>query len=111
MKKVEITLKEATATIGKDNKPQVVFKDTIKKYLVASTKSQNNLVEELQEQGVIVGKQIAKDWFIDKSIAEKYATEIAQNSGIEEEYQVLLKDAIIKAFRTACITALEKEEK
>lgn len=108
MKKLEITLKEATAVMGKDNKPVVMFNDVTNKYLVASTKSQNNLVEELQESGKIVGKQVAKDWFIDKKVADKYATEIAENSGLEDAYKPLLKDAIIKAFRTACITAMDK---
>lgn len=107
MKQLTVTQKVATP-IMIDGKPSIQWKDENKTYLVSSTKSQNNLVEELQENGVIVGKQIAVDWFLKKDVAEKHAKAIVTESGISQEYASDLEKAILSAFRSACITKLEK---
>lgn len=73
MKKVVIKTKKADFKQGK-------FIDESVTVVVASTKSQNNVVEELVKSGVIVTEQIEKDIYLDKQ-----KTLDAVNKSIDEQ--------------------------
>lgn len=72
-------------------------------YVVASTKSQNNLVEELQDKGNYVALLSAKEFYIDRNKALEFAKNLS--SGMENEDQIA--KAIIGALEVSCIVKRE----
>lgn len=103
MKQVNLTIKKATAIMGKDNKPEVKFVEEKQVHVVASTKSQNNLIEELSASGNIVFGVSAQDLYLDKAKTRKYIDDMVS----EQINDTVIKQAVInqiyKGLDLACV--------
>lgn len=96
MQKLKINVKTADFKAGK-------FIDETKTAVVASTKSQNNLVEEMKEQGYLVGKIVVEDLFLDKQATANAVAEMVAKQIKEEEIAKAVVSHIVKALDGACV--------
>ena len=98
MQKLKVHIKKADFNLGK-----YVEEDIIK--VVASTKSQNNFVEELQSNGHCVISVTAKDIFLDRAkTVESFKTMVEEQFEEEsEETKNGIVELCCKAFETLCI--------
>lgn len=78
MLKVNFEYKEAKAVI-KDGKPVIEYDTSTSNYLVASTKSYNNLVDDLRLTGKIATKTNVSELFLDKAQTEKAILDLVSN--------------------------------
>lgn len=79
MQKVTLIFREPIAKI-KDGKPFIEYDEKTADYVVASTKSYNNLIEDLKQENKIPTNTIVKDVFLDKE-----ATRDAIESVVKEQ--------------------------
>ena len=103
MQVVELNIVAYTAEII-DGKPVVVQKERREKYVTASTKSTNNLLDEVR--GVKkenVSNYKATEFFLDEK-ATREAVEALVDSQVDDTYIAeATKDHIIKALYGACV--------
>ena len=104
MQKLTITVNTPVA-IMKDGKPAIEFKRENVLAVVASTKSQNNLIEEMKEQGQNVGTVKVQEFFLDKESTKLAITEMVtkQLEKEDEKIQKAVTSHILKALDSACV--------
>lgn len=83
MQKVTLVFREPIAKI-KDGKPVIEYDEQTADYVVASTKSYNNLIEELKQDNKIATNSIVENIFIDKETTRK-AVEAIVNGQIKDD--------------------------
>lgn len=103
MKIVELDIKVVKPFINKEGKPDFKFEDEHRTEVVASTKSQNNLVDELRESGALVGKVEAKDLFMDKNKCEKHLRTMIEEQITDEKLRKSVYNQIVKGLDLACV--------
>lgn len=102
MQKLIIQLNTPTAEM-KDGKPVVVIKKESVSAIVASTKSQNNLIDEMKEQGKNVGTVKVEEIFLDKQATATAVAEMVSKQIKEEEIAKAVCSHIVKALDGACV--------
>ena len=104
MQKLSISVNTPVAII-KDGKPVIEYKRETVYAVVASTKSQNNLIEEMKRQGQNVGTVKVEDLFLDKKATATAVAEMVENQ-LEKESEEVKKAVayhILKALDGACV--------
>ena len=71
--------------------------------LVASTKSYNNLIDDLKAENKVATNSEITELFLDKSTTEKAITAMVAQSVADVAYQPLVVEHIIKALDSACV--------
>ena len=71
--------------------------------LVASTKSYNNLIDDLKAENKVATNSEIKELFLDKSETRKAVTEFVAKAVTDTAYQPLVVEHIIKALDNACV--------
>lgn len=99
MKKVVVTTKTANAVV-ENGKPVIKWEEKKADYVVASTKTENKLLEELANNGELVVKSAASELFLDRAKV-KNALQVIVNEEIKE------KELAEKVFEFVC-NVLEK---
>lgn len=102
MQKLSISVNTPVAVM-KDGKPVVEIKKEIVSAVVASTKSQNNLIEEMKEQGKNVGTVKVEEFFLDKQTTANAVAEMVAKQIKEEEIAKAVVSHIVKALDGACV--------
>lgn len=102
MQKLSISVNTPVA-IMKDGKPVVEIKRETVSAVVASTKSQNNLIEEMKEQGKNVGTVKVEEFFLDKQATANAVAEMVAKQIKEEEIARAVVSHIVKALDGACV--------
>lgn len=78
-------------------------KEEQNEYIVASTKTQNILVEQLQNDGYYVAVLGAKELYLDREKVKSFAKDLCK------DFEYDLTEEVLKAFEVAClIKRLEK---
>lgn len=104
MQKLSISVNTPVAVM-KDGKPVVEIKKEIVSAVVASTKSQNNLIDAMKEEGENVGTVKVEELFLDRqatatAVAEMVEKQLAKES---EEVRKAVVSHIVKALDGACV--------
>lgn len=79
------------------------YKTETASYLVASTKSYNNLVEDLKQENKVATNSEIKELFLDKATMRNAIAEIVSKAVTDTTYQPLVTEHIIKALDSACV--------
>lgn len=102
MLKVTLTFKELdlaeTLKQGKE-----VRKVTTSNHIVASTKSYNNLIDDLKHDNKIATESVTEDLFVDKKATEKAVTEFIATQIKEKDTAEYVSNHIMKALDGACV--------
>lgn len=102
MLKVKVTTKtldlEKTIVEKKE-----IYKTEIAHYLVASTKSFNNLMDDLKAENKTPSTAERTDLFLDKAVTEKTITAIVADMVKDTEYAPLVVAHIMTALDGACV--------
>lgn len=102
MLKVKATIKtldlEKTITERKE-----VYKTETVHYLVASTKSFNNLMDDLKAENKTPSTAERTDLFLDKAVTEKAVTAMVADMVKDTEYAPLVVAHIMTALDGACV--------
>lgn len=102
MQKLSITITTPVAVI-KDGKPVVEFNREIVNAIVASTKSQNNLVDEMKARGQNVGTVKVEELFLDKQATATAVAEMVATQVKDEVVAKAVVSHIVKALDGACV--------
>lgn len=102
MKKLIIHTKVADFKQGK-------FIEETKTAVVASTKSENNLIDEMKKEGVIVSEVIAKDFFLDKEKTLDGVNKVVDGLITDVETAKLVKAHLEKVLNGGCLFKPEKK--
>ena len=104
MQKLSISINTPVA-IMKDGKPAIEYKRETVSAVVASTKSQNNLIEEMKEQGKNIGTVKVEEFFLDKQETAKSITDMVEKQLAKESEEVkkAVVSHILKALDGACV--------
>lgn len=102
MIKVKATLKtlDLEKTIAEKKE---VYKTETAHYLVASTKSFNNLMDDLKAENKTPSTAERTDLFLDKAATEKAVTEMVAGMVKDTEYAPLVVAHIMTALDGACV--------
>lgn len=102
MIKTEVTIKtldlEKTLEVKKE-----VYKTETANYLVASTKSFNNLMKDLKAENKVPSSVKTVELFLDKEEVKKVIINMVEDMVDDEEYMPLVIDHIMNALDGACI--------
>ena len=102
MLKVKATIKtldlEKTIAVKKE-----VYNTEIAHYLVASTKSFNNLMDDLKAENKTPSTAERTDLFLDKAATEKAVTAMVADMVKDSEYAPLVVTHIMTALDGACV--------
>ena len=79
------------------------YKTETANYLVASTKSYNNLVDDLKQENKIAANSEIKELFLDKAATRNAVTEMVSKAVTDTAYQPLVVEHIMKALDSACV--------
>lgn len=102
MIKTEVTIKTLDLEKTLEAKKEV-YKTEIVNYLVASTKSFNNLMKDLKAENKIPSSVETVELFLDKAETEKAVKTLVTNMVKDTEYAPLVVDHIMNALDGACI--------
>lgn len=102
MLKVKATIKtlDLEKTIAEKKE---VYKTETANYLVASTKSFNNLMDDLKEENKTPSSVERADLFLDKAETKKAITEMVEKLVKDTEYKPLAVEHIMTALDGACV--------
>lgn len=73
------------------------------KKVVASTKSQNNFVEELKKQDLIINEIIVKDFYLDKSKTLQAVNDFIDSQYQDKELAKSVKEHFAKVLEIGCL--------
>lgn len=102
MQKVKLTYKNPKAEI-ENGKPVVKFDVVTENYLVASTKSFNNLIDELKKQGKVPTSAEKVDFFLDDNKVKEIIKNMVDTLVSDEIYRKPVFEHIVKALDGACV--------
>ena len=80
-----------------------VYKIDTQNALVASTKSYNNLIDDLKADNKVATNSEIKELFLDKASTEKAVAAMVATSVTDTAYQPLVTAHIMKALDAACV--------
>lgn len=102
MQKVVVKFRSPVAVIENGN-PVVKFDESEQVNLTASTKSTNNLLDDMKSEGLVASDVIVKDFFLDKEETRKTITELVTRISPEHELDESIIKHIMKALDGACV--------
>ena len=102
MQKVVVKFR-APVAVMEDGKPVIKFNESEQTHLTASTKSTNNLIDDMKREGIVASDVIVKDFFIDKDETRKTVTELVARISPEHELDESIVKHIMKALDGACV--------
>ena len=80
-----------------------MYKVETQNALVASTKSYNNLIDDLKAENKVATNSEIKELFLDKATTEKAISAMVAQSVADVAYQPLVIAHIMKALDSACV--------
>lgn len=101
----ELTIKSRVANfkLGK-------YEEFTETKVVASTKSQNNLIEEMKiKQNKDVFSVVAKDFYLTKKDIDNGVNAMVDNANIKEELKPAVKEHLYNVLKNGCLTPKEKQ--
>lgn len=93
----------APQAVLKDGKPAIEFAETTEKYLVASTKSFNNQLDELKRNGKIVADATKDDLFLDRVATEKAVDAFVNEQIKDTETAKMVAEYIKRVLDGGCV--------
>lgn len=102
MLKVKLTFRQLDLQKTIEQKKEV-YTTSFGKYLVASTKSFNNLIDDLKAENMTPTKTEVRELFIDKSAMESKVASAVDELVSDEEYKWSVVAHIMKALDSACV--------
>lgn len=102
MQKVVVKFR-APVAVMENGKPVVKFDESEQTHLTASTKSTNNLIDDMKREGLVASDVIVKDFFLDKDETRKAVTELVTKISPEHELDGVIVNHIMKALDGACV--------
>ena len=96
MQKLSINIKEVDFE-------QKKFVDKVETAIVASTKSQNNLIDEMKEQGKIVASVKVEEIFLDKGKTRQAVADFVLTQINDKAVAESIISHIVKALDGACV--------
>ena len=96
MQKLSINIKEVDFE-------QKKFVDKVETAIVASTKSQNNLIDEMKEQGKIVASVKVEEIFLDKAKTRQAVADFVSTQVNDKAVADSIISHIVKALDGACV--------
>lgn len=79
------------------------YKTDTAAYLVASTKSYNNLIDDLKQENKVATNSEIKELFLDKAATRNAVAEMVSKAVTDTAYQPLVIEHIMKALDSACV--------
>lgn len=80
-----------------------IYKTESANYLVASTKSFNNLIDDLKAENKTPSRVAREEFFLDKVAAENAIVAMVENLVEDVEYRPLVVTHIMNALNGACV--------
>lgn len=102
MQKVELKFRTPIAEM-ENGKPVVKFIEKKEVHIVASTKSQNNLIDEMKREGKFANETKVVDLFLDKVNTEKAVAAFVDTINESDEVKSMVVSHIMKALDSACV--------
>lgn len=102
MLKVRFTFKKLDLQKTIEQKKEV-YNTATENFLVASTKSFNNLVDDLKSNNMTPTKTEVRELFIDKAAMESKVTAAVNDLVSDTEYRLFVVAHIMKALDSACV--------
>lgn len=102
MLKVKLTFRKLDLQKTIEQKKEV-YNTAVGNYLVASTKSFNNLIDDLKADNMTPTKTEVRELFIDKPAMQVKVAEIVKELVSDEEYRVPVVAHIMRALDSACV--------
>jgi hypothetical protein len=102
MQKVKLTFTTPTAVI-ENGKAVVKYETETADYIVASTKSYNNLVDDLKLQGKVATNAVVTDLFLDKTSTSKIIADCVKEQIKDTEIAQFITEHCLKALDGACV--------
>lgn len=103
MQKVVVIVKKPVAEIGEDGKAFIRYEVSEEMHLTASTKSTNNLTDEIKQQGIIPTEIKVEEFFISKDETRKVISEMVEKLNPKKELNGNVVSHIMKALDGACV--------
>ena len=103
MQKVVVVVKKPVAEIGKDGKAFIRYEVDEETHLTASTKSTNNLTEDLKRQGIVPTETKVEEFFLNKDETRKTISEMVEKLNPKKELSASVVAHIMKALDGACV--------
>lgn len=102
MLKVRLTFKKLDLQKTIEQKKEV-YNTATENYLVASTKSFNNLIDDLKADNMSPTKTEVRELFIDKQAMHDKVSAAVNDLVSDTEYRLLVVAHIMKALDSACV--------
>ena len=102
MQKVVVKFR-APVAVMENGKPVVKFDESKQVHLTASTKSTNNLLDDMKREGLIASDVLVKDFFLDKDETRNTIVELVARISPEHELDESIIKHIMKALDGACV--------
>lgn len=102
MQKVVVKFR-APVAVMENGKPVVKFDESEQTHLTASTKSTNNLLDDMKREGLVASDVIVKDFFLNKEETRKAVAELVGKISPEHELDESIIKHIMKALDGACV--------
>lgn len=103
MQKVVIIVKKPVAGIGDDGKAFIRYEIDEETHLTASTKSTNNLLDDLKQMGTVPAETKVEDFFLNKEETYKIISEMVEKLNPKKELNGGVVSHIMKALDGACV--------
>lgn len=102
MQKVVVKFRVPVAVM-ENGKPVVKFDESEQTHLTASTKSTNNLIDDMKREGIVASDVIVKDFFLNKEETRNAITDLVTRISPEHELDESIVKHIMKALDGACV--------
>lgn len=103
MQKLTITYKTPEIGTDKDGKPVIQYKTETELYVVASTKSQNNLLDELKADNKVASDVLVENLFLDKKAVLKLFSDYIGTAITDKTIATAVIEHTLKALDGACL--------
>lgn len=103
MQKVVVVVKKPMAEIGEDGKAFIRYEVDEETHLTASTKSTNNLLDELKQLGTVPTETKVEEFFLNKDETRKTISEMVEKLNPKKELNERVIAHIMKALDGACV--------
>lgn len=110
MQKVTLEFVTPRAVMGEDGKPAIQYDKKTEVHLVASTKSFNNLVDDMKQVGKFPTASKQEEFFLNPKEVEKDLKETIKKH-VAPDIVDKMTDHCMKALLSACVFKREKESK
>jgi len=110
MLKLDLEFRTPKAVI-KDGKPMIEYETASERHIVASTKSKNNLLEDLKQDNKVATTVIETEIFINKDAITNAIAETVANEINDKEIADYITAHMIKALDGACVFKREPKKR